>query len=130
MPVTDDQIRSVAELGAKIIELQLQLADVTAKEAFYQIWPFAYCYGAFEALARHNGMETDAPLLIALGFHELEPDRDGRKRLEQASGLQENSFFIEGRAHGFDDLSRFATEEGYRPLMLMNFFAFGKPAAL
>jgi hypothetical protein len=50
--------------------------------------------------------------------------------LKQASRLQQNSFFTEGRAHGFDDFSKFATEQGYCALMLMNFYAFGKPASL
>jgi hypothetical protein len=131
MAVTNEQIRSVADLGSKVIELQLSLADQTAKEALYQIWPFGYCYGAFEALARHHGMDmVEAYALITVGFEALEPDRDGRKRLEQAAKRQENNFFTEGRAHGFDDFAKWVTEKDYRPLMLMNFFAFGKPAPL
>jgi len=131
MAVTNEQIQSVAEMGAKVIELQLSLADHTAKEAFYQIWPFASCYGAFEELAQHHRMDTvESYLLITIGFEELLLDKDGRKKLERAAQLQTNQFFIEGRAHGFDDFVQWLTTPDFRPLMLMNFFAFGKPAPL
>jgi hypothetical protein len=131
MAVTNDQIRSVAQTGAKAIELQLSMADTDAWEAFNRIWPFAYCYGAFEALARHFQMDTvEAYVLITVGFEELLLKREGKKKLERAFELQANKFFVEGRAHGFDDFSRWMTEKGFCPLMLANFFVLGKPAPL
>ncbi|WP_166298595.1 hypothetical protein [Bradyrhizobium sp. 2S1] len=129
MAVTNEQIKSVAVLGTKGIELQLSLADKTVQEVFYQIWPFAYCYGVFEALTGHHRMHTvETYLLITVGFEELLSEKDGRKQLEKATQLQTNTLFVEGRAHGFDDFSQWVTSKDYRPLSRMNFFAFGKPA--
>jgi hypothetical protein len=131
MALTNEELRRVAEVGVKVIELQLSLASKTAEEAFLQIWVIGYCYGAFEALAGKHGMDmVETAAFITIGFQELLLEDDGRKRYERAYKLQTNTGFIEGRAHGFDDFSRFLAQRDFRPLMLMNYFSFGKPAPL
>ncbi|MGY3695433.1 hypothetical protein HAP47_0036395 [Bradyrhizobium sp. 41S5] len=64
MAVTNEQIKSVAVLGTKGIELQLSLADKTVQEVLYQIWPFAYCYGVATAVTTASA----APTIIRLAM--------------------------------------------------------------
>jgi hypothetical protein len=78
MAYTSDQIRSVADIGVKVIDLQLSLGNKTAWESFHHIWATGYTFGAFEALARHHDMDkVETAALITIGFGELLPERDG-----------------------------------------------------
>jgi hypothetical protein len=129
--LSNEDVLRIAEIGVKVIDVQLSLADKTAWEAFHQIWATGYCFGAFEAVARHyHADDVETATITTVGYRELLPEGDGRDRYERAYKLRDNQFFVEGRAHGSDDFSRFLSERGFRPLMLTNFFAFGKPAPL
>ena len=50
MAATIDQTKSIADLGAKILSLQLSIAEKTPEEALREKWALGYCFGAFDGL--------------------------------------------------------------------------------
>lgn len=129
MARTREQLCSLVEPCVKAVELQLSLASRTSTDVLYKIWPLAYCYGAFEAVARRYDLdEVETYAVITLGLEELFLDGLGLKHFVRARQhhMSQNKFFVEGQAHGFDDFSRWMTAEDYRPLSLVNFFILGQ----
>ena len=74
--------------------------------------------------------DVETAALITAGLRELLPAEDRRERYQRAYKLRETPIFVEGRAHGLDDLTKYLNEQDFRPLMLMNFFIFGRPDPL
>lgn len=131
MAFNSEQIRHAAEIGAKVIELQLSVAHRIADDAFCHRWAIGYCYGVFEALGQHGGMDmVETAALVTVGFQELLPEADAKKKYVRAFELRTEAIFAEGRAHGVDDLLKFVSDSDFRPLTLTNYFTLGKPAAL
>jgi hypothetical protein len=99
----------------------------------YHRWPLGYCFGALDSVARHYGFDwkTDGSALVKEGFALITSEGEAERYVRRCLELQEDRFFAEGREHGGDDFHRWLTTKGeFKPLTLMNFFAFGKPAPL
>ena len=128
MTVTQGKLWSIAETAAMVIDHQLSLTDETAWGAMHHIWVVGYCHGAFEAVAQHHKMDkVETYALITIAFNELLLDGSGEKRLGLSLRLQDNKLFLQGKAHGFDDFTRFVASTDFQPLSLTNFFVVGMP---
>jgi len=130
---TQQNIQKLAETTVAIIELQLSLADKTSDDVKYHRWPLGYCFGALDSVARFYGIDwkTDGIALVTEGFALIMSEREAERYVRRCLELQADRFFSEGRNHGGDDFHQWlATKGEFKPLMLMNFFAFGKPAPL
>jgi hypothetical protein len=131
MATSIKQIRDTARILGKIIDLQIDLSDKTFHDVIYQLWPLGYCAGAFEAMAVHLKLDAEqSSLLATAGFSELFGRDDGPRHVKRLPALQSNAFFSEGRDHGADDFRKWIASRDFRPLALMNYFMFGRPAAL
>jgi hypothetical protein len=130
-PSTLQRIQKLAETTVAIIDLQLTLAEKTSDDVKNQKWPLGYCFGALDSVARHYGVDwkTDGVTLVKEGFALIMSEREGERYVRRCLTLQEDRLFAEGREHGGDDFHLWLTTKGeFKPLMLMNFFSFGKPA--
>lgn len=126
-------VQRLAATAVAIIDLQLTLAEKTSDDVKYHRWPLGYCFGALDSVARHYGFDwkTDGIALVTEGFALITSEREAERYVGRCLELQEDRLFAEGRVHGGDDFYRWLTTKGeFKPLMLMNFFSFGKPAPL
>ena len=131
--MADQRIEKLAEIVVGIIDLQLDLANKTSDDVKYHRWPLGYCFGALDSVAQHYGLDwkTQGIALITEGLALIMSEREAERYFRRCLELQEDRFFAEGREHGGDDFHRWLTTHGeFKPLTLMNFFAFGKPAPL
>lgn len=127
------RIEKIAEIVVAVIDLQLTLANQTSDSVKYHHWPLGYCFGALDSVAQHYKLDwkTDGIALVTEGFSRILSEREAERYVRRCLELQEDNFFAEGREHGGDDFYRWLTTNGeFKPLTLMNFFAFGKPAPL
>lgn len=127
------RIQKIAEVAVAVIDLQLNLADKTPDDVKYHRWPLGYCFGALDAVAQHYGFDwkTDGIALVTKGFALIMSEHEAERYVRRSLELQEDRFFVEGREHGGDDFHQWLASKGeFRPLTLMNFFAFGKSAPL
>jgi hypothetical protein len=90
MAATIDQIQSIADLGAKILSLQLSIAEKTPEEALREKWALGYCFGAFDGLAGRYNLDqyTDGLAVLTIGFAMLAGNEQGATYLGQALDLQ------------------------------------------
>lgn len=131
--VVDQRIEKLAEIVVAIIDHQLTLADETADAVKYHRWPMGYCFGALDAVGQHYRLDwkADGIALVTEGFAQITSEREAERYVRRCLESQEDRFFAEGREHGGDDFHRWLTTKGeFKPLTLMNFFVFGKPAPL
>jgi hypothetical protein len=127
------RVEKIAEVAVAVIDLQLNLAAKTSDDVKYHRWPLGYCFGALDSVAQHYGFDwqTDGIALVTEGFALIMSEREAERYVRRCIELQEDRFFAEGREHGGDDFHQWLTTNGEsKPLTLMNFFAFGKPAPL
>jgi hypothetical protein len=90
MAATIDQIKSIADLGAKILSLRLSIAEKTPEEALREKWALGYCFGAFDGLAGRYNLDqyTDGLAVLTIGFAMLAGNEQGATYLGQALDLQ------------------------------------------
>lgn len=127
------RVEKIAEVAVAVIDLQLDLADKTSDDVKYHRWPLGYCFGALDSVAQHYGFDwkTDGLTLVTEGFALVMSEREAERYVRRCLELQADRFFAEGREHGGDDFYQWLTTKGEsKPLMMMNYFAFGKPAPL
>ena len=93
------------------------------------LWSLGYCFGALDAMRRRADLNqhTDGVALIAVGFLMLAGREKGPDYLHRALDNQTNQLFFEGNSAGGSDMFDWVSQDDYRPLMLMNYFAFGRP---
>ena len=131
MAATIDQIQSIADLGAKILSLQLSIAEKTPEEALREKWALGYCFGAFDGLAGRYNLDqyTDGLAVLTIGFAMVAGNEQGATYLGQALDLQTDQTFADGRQYGGSDLFDWLKSKGEsKPLFLMNYFTLGRPA--
>ena len=123
------QISSFAELGAKVIRLQLSLAEKTPDDAMRDTSALGYCFGVFDAMGRraHLDGNTDGLTLIAVGFSLLAGRDVGSKYLARALDLQTDRAFFNGNYEGGSEIYEWLERSDYKPLALVNHFALGPP---
>jgi hypothetical protein len=129
MAATIEQIKSLAELGTKVITLQLLLASKEADDAMQNIWALGYCFGVFDALGRRAKLDqyTDGLAVITVGFSLLTDREAGAIHLGRALDLQTEQAFFEGNNEGGSEIYEWLGSKAYKPLALMNHLTFGRP---
>jgi hypothetical protein len=98
MAATIDQIQSIADLGAKILSLQLSIAEKTPEEALPEKWALRYCFGAFDGLAGRYNLDqyTDGLAVLTIGFAMLAGNEQGATYLGQRPVLAPFHLFTKG----------------------------------
>ncbi len=98
MAATIDQIKSMADLGAKILSLQLSIAEKTPEEALREKWALGYCFGAFDGLAGRYNLDqyTDGLAVLTIGFAMLAGNEQGATYLGQRPVLAPFHLFTKG----------------------------------
>jgi hypothetical protein len=93
------------------------------------LWSLGYCFGALDAMGRRANVDqyTDGIVLITIGFLMLVGRDKGPDHLRRALDHQTDQLFFEGNYAGGSDMFDWTSQEDYRPLMLMNYFTFGRP---
>lgn len=131
--VSTEDLNSIADLGAKILSVQLSLASKTPEDAFSDNWPLGYCFGALDALAVHYRLDqySDGLAVITFAFIKLVGRTEAPDYLAKAIERQGDQEFSEGRQYGRNDIAEWLKTKGeFKPLFLMNYFAFGRPLPL
>jgi hypothetical protein len=130
---TTEQLDSIAELGAKLLSVQLALAEKTAEDALGANWPLGYCFGSMDALTAHYNIDqyTEGVAVITIAFIKLAGKTAGPAYLGKALDLQEDQAFREGLQYGGNDMVEWLRTKGnFKPLFLMNYFMLGRPKPL
>jgi hypothetical protein len=102
----DQRISELAEIGAGVIGVQLELSSTTAKDALRHVWVLGYCFGAFEVFMQRAQLDqyTDGVELLLLGFQKvLGADAlasAGADKLGLAFDKQNDPAFAAGRTFG------------------------------
>lgn len=132
MTVSNEQLKELAELGAKIITMQLVLASKDEKNAMQDLWVLGYCFGVFDALGRGANLDqyTDGLLLITHGFSLLMASEEiGAATVGRAIDSQIERVFFKGNHAGGSDIYDWFNDKKQNPLGLMNYLSFAPPKA-
>jgi len=129
MSLSPEKISGLVDPCVKVIGLQLTLASKTPEDAMGDMWSLGYCFGAFDAMGRRANLDqyTDGFAIITIGFVKLTGRAKGPDHLSRALDHQTDQLFYEGNYAGGSDMFDWATKDGFAPLMLMNYFTFGRP---
>jgi hypothetical protein len=113
-----DRLDTLARIGASLLGVQLEAADVALSDVAVEPWRFGYCFGLFEAMARYARLDqyTEGMRMMGAGFGKLVGDgAQGMALFRRALELQDNQQFIEGAQFGETDLLAWAQDANALP---------------
>ena len=113
-----DRIDTLAKIGASLIGVQIEAAQVAPAQIAGDAWLFGYCFGLFDAMAQMAGLDqfTEGVAMMGAGFGKLVDDAAaGPPLFHQALDMQEDAGFRAGCEVGGDDLAAWAADANALP---------------
>ena len=116
-----DRLDTLARIGASLLGVQFEAADVPLDQVGEEPWSFGYCFGLFEAMARYARLEqyTEGMRMIGAGYGKLCGDAQrGTALFNRALDQQDDPRFAEGARCGESDLMAWAADANALPTSL------------
>jgi hypothetical protein len=120
--VDEDKIARLAEIGAGIISVQVELSNSTIEETLQHPWALGYCFGIFDAIIQGSKLDqyNDGVLLFTIGFERLMGDALlGTDKFGRGLDSQGEPVFDAGNVAGGTEFIAWATGKLKTPMGLL-----------